>query len=317
MATSGQITFSVSAQDIITEALELLGVLGEGQAPTADQITSSNRTLNMLVKTWQADGLNLFAVKKLYLFLTRGQKQYELSSSTSDHFTAQMYETTVDGEVDAGNTAVTLSDATGAAIGSKVGIYTTEGRMVWYELTDAVSGNIITLPSTTTVDIDDGAPVYIYNTVASRPMKVMESYLHQFGGTDIPVEIFARKQYNELSDKSSEGQVLQIYFDPQVSTSYLNVWPVTSDERDILVLFVQRTLETFVDDADTPDYPQEWYMPLAVNLAMHLAPKYGTPENDYRRVRDQADFLYEMAKGFDREWATSMYFEPDFMARGR
>jgi len=54
MATSGSIDFATTRDDIITEALEQLGVLGEGESPSAAQLTSCSRTLNMMLKAWQA-----------------------------------------------------------------------------------------------------------------------------------------------------------------------------------------------------------------------------------------------------------------------
>jgi len=62
MATSGSIDFAATRDDIITEALEQLGALGEGESPNAAQLASCGRTLNMLVKAWQGEGLNLFAL---------------------------------------------------------------------------------------------------------------------------------------------------------------------------------------------------------------------------------------------------------------
>ena len=94
MPTSGSINLSASRDDIITEALELLGVLAEGDSPTAAQLTSCARTLNYMVKTWQADGINLFAVQQAYLFLIKNQSVYSLLSTTTDHYTASFVETT-------------------------------------------------------------------------------------------------------------------------------------------------------------------------------------------------------------------------------
>jgi anti-sigma-K factor RskA len=52
VTTSASYDFSVTRDDIIQDAYEELGVLEEGETPTADQVTSASRKLNMLVKTW-------------------------------------------------------------------------------------------------------------------------------------------------------------------------------------------------------------------------------------------------------------------------
>lgn len=60
MATSGQITGLLTARDYITTALELLGQLAPGDEPTGEEMVSGVRYLNFMLKSWQADGCNLF-----------------------------------------------------------------------------------------------------------------------------------------------------------------------------------------------------------------------------------------------------------------
>ena len=56
MTTSGSSDFSVSRDDIITEALQQLGVIGEGGTPSANQLTDMSRLLNMMIKNWSTYG---------------------------------------------------------------------------------------------------------------------------------------------------------------------------------------------------------------------------------------------------------------------
>lgn len=90
MPTSGSIDFSVTRNDIIQEAYEQLGVLNEGETPTDEQIASASRTLNMMMKSWQADNMNLFAVDRYVVFVEKGTQQYTLNNTTSSHFTRKV-----------------------------------------------------------------------------------------------------------------------------------------------------------------------------------------------------------------------------------
>lgn len=311
MTTSGSINFSVSAQDIITDALEILGVLGEGQSPTSDQYTSSLRTLNMMTKYWQADGLNLFAVQTCYLFLNKAQQSYSLSALTSDHFTDTFHITTTSSDQTTGSNIITVADATNIVIGSKIGIATSGTDMYWDVVTN-VASNTITINGTLPSDVDTDSKVYHYLVTANRPMRVLEAYTHrELENADIPVGIISRVDYWSLSTKDSQGQVVQVYFDPQIDKDNLYVWPVNSSELDYLILQCQRTLSDFDALGDTPDYPQEWYMPLTYNLAVNLAPKYGMPAMDYQRLQVLAMQMYETAKAWDVEQETSVYLKPD------
>lgn len=329
MATSGSINFSVTASDIITESLELLGVLGEGESYTSDQYTSCLRTLNMMIKTWQAAGLNLFSVQRSYLFLKIGQKEYNLYNTTTDHFTNSFVQTSTNTKSLSGSTSIGVVSATGISSGMNIGIQCANNTVYWTTVssigattvigTDG-SGNPIystavnlvgTLPS----DSGTSSVVYAYSTTANRPMRVLEAYVRRNPWSttpiDIPLGMISRVDYGTLSTKDSQAQITQIYFDPQRTKATVSVWPTSATEVDYLVLLCQRTLEDFDNSTDEPDYPQEWFMPLAYNLSVLLAPKYGTPAMDFQRLTLLAKDLVETSKGFDSEQETAVYFKPD------
>ncbi len=60
MATSGTINGTLTVRDILTVSLRLLGVRGKGQEPTADDANVAIPLLNGMLKTWQAEGCNLW-----------------------------------------------------------------------------------------------------------------------------------------------------------------------------------------------------------------------------------------------------------------
>ena len=313
MATSGSIDFVVTRDDVITEALELCGVLGEGESPNSDQLSSSSRTLNMLVKTWQANGLNLFAVQRLYVFLEKNKHEYTLNNS-GDHFTTSFVSTAINGAVSSGSSSITVDDASSILDSDNIGIKLDDGTMQWTTVNGAPSGNDITLSASLTDDVNDGATVYAYTSKANRPMKILEGYVHS-DSSDTPVEQVSRRTYWELSDKTDDGQVNQFYYDSQVSSPVLYVWPETDNVSDYLILHVQRTLEDFDAASDDADFPQEWYLPLAYNLAAILVPKYGVHPTQAKMINTWAQYYYRMAWEFDMEFGASVTFEPDLRNR--
>lgn len=60
MAVSNTFTFSLDRQELIKKALLMLGVISSSQTPTADETTSASNSLNLMLKAWQADGLQLW-----------------------------------------------------------------------------------------------------------------------------------------------------------------------------------------------------------------------------------------------------------------
>ena len=69
----------LTATDIITEAMEIIGVLEEGEAPSAAQITSALRSLNNIIKLWSVD-TQVFAQNEYELTLVEATATYTLDS---------------------------------------------------------------------------------------------------------------------------------------------------------------------------------------------------------------------------------------------
>jgi len=76
--TSGTTTFSVTRDDIIKGALRKIGVVAQGELPTADQTTEAAFALNLLVKAWEADGMPLWALRTTPIPLTANKKDYTI-----------------------------------------------------------------------------------------------------------------------------------------------------------------------------------------------------------------------------------------------
>lgn len=310
MPTSGSINLTASRDEIITESLELLGVLPEGDSPNANQLTSSARTFNYMIKAMQADGLNLFAVQQVYLFLQEAQSAYSLISSTTDHYTASFVETTTLSTSASGASTLTVTSITGLTASDKIGVYQDDGSVHWTTINGAPSGSTVTLTAALTDDVSSGAVVYAYTTKANRPLRVLEGMVYGFAsGTDTPIDVGSREEYFTLSQKGADGQVNRIYYDPQVSAPKLYVWPQAQDERDYLKLYIQRTLEDVEAAGDLVDYPQEWFLFLAYNLALLLGPKYGKPLPAMAGISAIADREYERVRAFDVE-PGSVYLAP-------
>lgn len=76
MSTSGVTTFNVTRNDIITGALRILGVVAQGESPTATQITEGAEALNYMVKAFEADGMPLWGIEEYTIPLTASTSTY-------------------------------------------------------------------------------------------------------------------------------------------------------------------------------------------------------------------------------------------------
>lgn len=310
MAISTSIDFGVTRDDIITTALEILGILEEGEAANANQITTMARMLNMLVKSWQAENTNLFAVQRVHLFLEKAVSSYALSNaSTSSHWTTIYRSYRLSVAAAAASLTVTVADTNGITNGARIGIALDSGAMHWTTVNGVPTATVVTLatalPSAAALDS------YVFNYIdkAQRPMVILNATVRDTDNNDMPVNIISRSEYHETSNKTLVGTVNEIYYDPQIGVGSLFVWPAPEHSRHVLVLRVQKTLADMDIATDNPEYPQEWHLALCYGLASVAIPIYRVPVSIGAKIEREAARLYERASTFDGE-LTSVYLQP-------
>lgn len=314
MATSGSIDFSLTRDNVIQDALELCEVIIPGATPDAAHVTTVARTLNMMLKHWQSLHINLFAVQKVYLFLNQDQHEYSISSASSmAESTTSFVATAINNTAGyaAGITSIVVDSITGISTTNKIGVEQSDGSMHWTTVNGAPSGSTIVLTAATTVTISDNALVYAYTTRAGRFRKVLEAYRHDAGdNTETPVTIISKKDYWEQASKASDGPVASIYYDPQITTGKLWVWPEVDNAVDYLILHVERTLEDLDAASNDLDFPQEWYLPIVYGVAYLSSPKFHVPMGRINMLRSIAEQSLNDAMDGDTE-ITSVSFEID------
>ena len=94
MATSGVYRYNVTAGDILTESLGIIGVYSPGETLDSTETTDALRSLNMMLKSWQAEHIGLWLNKELVLFLQEDEYVYNIGP-TGDHCTSSFAKTEV------------------------------------------------------------------------------------------------------------------------------------------------------------------------------------------------------------------------------
>lgn len=81
MSTSGSTNFATDRDSIIKGALRLVGAISQGDTPTTDQVNEASEALNMLMKHWMIDGMQLWALKNTSFSLTASTNTYRIGLS--------------------------------------------------------------------------------------------------------------------------------------------------------------------------------------------------------------------------------------------
>lgn len=147
-----------------------------------------------------------------------------------------------------------------------------------------------------------------------RPVRVIRAHNHTIStGVDVPMRLLTREQYNALGNKTTSGNPIQFYYDPQVAYGVLKLFPVpdaTLAASQQIILVYQRPFEDFVNSGDNPDFPQEWMEALKYGLAVRLASEYGLSLEQRQILRKEAEEVKTLALQNGIEEG-STYFQVD------
>lgn len=333
---AANVDYSVTRDNVLTEAYELLGVVEEGGAITAAQTTSGARTLNMLLKHWQGQGINLYAVKETFLFLVDNvgeYKQFDFNGTTGldvdrDMIYVSEYQTVTFAE--SSTTEVTVNEAfnSGTPVADAVatdviGIPLEDGTMHWAEITSVGTSGAQSksyaftshaLSASTAPDITKKMVVGI--TYPGRPIKLLAASIRNIHtNTERPIKIISPSDYNALPSKTSAGEPNQIMYNRETTIGDLRVYPVNDSPYKVLVLWAQVPLtdiETDTNLNNNQGIPQEFYMAFAYSVAEAIMPKVAPPPDVMNMIRGLAKQYRNEAFTYDS--GDTLEIEPEFGA---
>jgi len=220
----------------------MVGAYHTADIPRPEQVSDACETLDMMLKSWQTDGL-LWLKQFIYVALAASKGSYVIGAGSTDTVT---------------------TDAAG------------------------------TVP-------------YL-----QRPTRIYAPTRREIStGYEVPLRQISRSEWSEIVNKTSSGPPVQVYYDPQISSGKLYVWPVPTGATYQVACSVDRIIEDAGTDENTLDVPPEWIETVKFNLALRIGLEYGLPSGDMDRLERNATAM--AAKMFSSNTDNS----PVFFAPGR
>lgn len=309
MSIASDNTFTETRDQIINDAYIILGVSPDQQQISNNEDTYAQRTLNRMILTWQCPSMHLWLKTEAILFMQKGQNEYSITNFTSgDNCTNTWVEATlaVAGAIAA--TTVTCSSVTGMSEGDNIGIILDSGTTQWTTISSINTVTmVVTLSAALTGTAAAGNFLHTYTNRILRPIRILQArrYLYQ-SANDIITDIIPRETYFSLPDKTNQGEVTQIFYDPQQTTGKLYTWATPQDSSWALKFTYIRQINDFVNSTDTPDLPQEWLQPIVYNLAVLLAPSVGKLSK-VQELQPLAEKMYMDLLRFDTEYSWTQF----------
>lgn len=301
MAVSGSKNYAITRSDIIAAALRKLGVYDQGEAIDGNETSAANVALNLMVKSWVAEGADIFLRTESTLFLQPDQKSYALST---DHITDSYVETTLSAAEASGQTVISVTSSAGMTAADFVGIKMDDDTIHWTTIVSVDSATQITITDATDDDAASGNKVYAYTTKSDRPQKILFAYRSDKNGFDTEIHIIGENEYRRQSNKAASGPPVEVWYNPQgnQSTGKIWVWPVDGgSDWDKVVLIAQHLPDDFDASSDNPDFPIEWGNALVWGLAAELASEYGVSEAEQGRLWQIAQHKLDVMLAYDVE----------------
>lgn len=300
MTTSGTTTLGYTVNEIFTEALDDLGIIGDGESLSGNHFARCKRAANLMLQQWKAQGNHLWTKTEGYLFSTKGTASYNLSSARAvNNYT----KTTTSAAAVLGASTITVTSATGIATTDVIGILLSDNTMQWTTVNGAPSGTTVTLTDTLTGAVNSGATVFHYGATETLSAVERIRQVRRIDTSDyeIPLNLFAREQYFGLPDKASQATPSVAYADRQRDAVTLYFW-ATPDRSDYVFPFsYERKIEVITNAAETWDIPEYWFNALVLNLAVRVAPRFGVSPLRIQMLEAQAMDAMDIALSFDTE----------------
>lgn len=273
MTFSGTTSFTETRDQLITNALNLLGVVAAGETVTPNDLSYCASALNAMVKAWMAQGIHLWTEEEGTIYFVNGQASYTLPGANSSDGSGTPVETTLTSP--GSGSSLTVASTTGMTSGDTLGLQLDSNVIYWTTISSPPSGTTVTIAGSVPTTASSGNQVFTYTAALQRPLSIQSARIRNSSGFDRMMEIKPRQDYMNIPQKTITGSPIILFFTPQISTGIVYVWPTPYSVAERLKVTYLRTIQDFDSGTDQPDFPQEWLECLTFNLAVRIAPSYG------------------------------------------
>ena len=302
MAVSGSYDFTRTETQLIQSSLRAIGALAKAETPDDEDYAICSEALNILIKAWQTKGIGLWLNQECTLYLQADTIEYSLGPS-GDHWTADPHKTELAAAGSSGATTITVDSYSGMADGDYIGIECDDGTLHWSTI-DTPASTTITIDDALDDDVSVDSHVYFYTAKAQRPLEIVRDTIRRVDENDYetPVALISASEYRMINDKTNEGPVNSVYFEPLLTNAKLYTWPETDSVKNYLRMTVRRPISDVDSLSHNIEIPNEFLRAMKWNLAIEIAPEFEMEVTPL--VERLADESLEDARGLIRENAS-------------
>lgn len=302
--TIGSLTYFLDTRNqIVTDALSIIKVLGEDEAPTPSALAQGVRFLNRVVAGFENQSKHVWKKTECTLFLQPGQVSYTLGANTNSYCTNQFWKTTVSSGALLNATTISVTSTANLHSNDYIGIVLDNGTLFWSTIA-SIGSNTVTINNAITGTAAQLNNIFNFTTQITKPLQILDIRRYLIGSQQeswfphISYEDYMRMP-NKLVPAAS---VSQWTFQRNRDNSILYVYPSPSDETFYLNITYSPSFNDFFLSTDTPDFPDEWNEVIILGLALRLSHVYGKNQgSDFDRLKADFQAAKSEALAFDIE----------------
>ncbi len=285
MATSGSSNFTLTAADVVKDALILIGVTHPEEVLESNTQNYALDALNKMIKAWGSQGAKLWALEEAALIFEKDRIKYTFDDKANAGaylgtgiIAANLTQTTFSADEAAAQTVLSVTSSTGMTASDQILMELDDGSRDDTTIVSVDSATQITVTTSLSSIASSGNFIYSFTGTTDEikhPEQIHNVRIRKSGGTEIVITRLSRQEYYELNDKDSEGTPYTYYFDKQLANPVIYLWPEPDNLKETLRFDYLKTLEDIDATTDNFYFPDEWLEALTFNLAMRLAPAFG------------------------------------------
>lgn len=330
--------FNPAVTFIITQIFKDLGVIDEEETPSNAQVQTALFSMNSIVKTLEATGIHVWTEEEAMLFLQTDQARYIFSGtladgnamcSQADSWFQDELQTSYPGGTYVlelpGFAAYAVGDNIGIVLDAEVIFWTTiggsdpledmdgnpllddQGNILYAAQVNFANGVGLSRPLPSSASVDNFVFVYPPSAQVMRPLQVPRARLYTYAsglagqGIVTPMTILSRQEYFDLPNQLQPGTPSQWFYNPRRSDGWLYFWLPPQQPAWGSRFTYYRSIQDFLNVANTVDFPQEWIHPLRWITAKDLAPSYSVPPAKWQIIKDNYAESMSTVVAYDRE----------------
>lgn len=316
MARSGSYNFGMDRDTIIKRAMHLANIVNLNQASRGDDYAFAVDIFQSMIKLWQAEGIQIWNRRQATIFPEYQDEQYTISSS-GDNCTNSYVNSTISATEAAGQTVLSITSTTGMTAADRVGIELDDHTRQWTTIVSVDSTTQITVTAALTSSASAGNTIIAYtNKIGDKPLRILDMRTVDLSNNNstISMEQIDYAEYFNIPIKSTDGRAINFYYDKQLDSGILYVFPRPDDVNVVLNFTYHESIEDVDSGTDSMDFPVEWTLPLIYGLAAELMVAYGKFQ-ELPVIQGKADQYKEIVRDFDADEAPMFILPQGFCYR--